>query len=107
MGEAEIEAGVVDEYECAGLHAGDVGEHAIELRFEVAVLFQHIPQPHHGLVGPVGEMVAAERAHLATARAEKLQRGVALAERAHQLRAARVAAGLAGDEVKAGAHGRK
>ena len=104
LGEAEIETGVVDEHERAGLHAGDVGEHPVELRFEVAVLFQHVPEPHHGLFGPVGEMFSAQRSHLASACAEKLQRRVALAERPHQLRAARVAAGLAGDEVEAGAH---
>ena len=63
-GEAQVEAGVVDEHHRRRLQALDLRQHAGELRAEIAVFLEHFPQPDHGgLLGPILHVLPGHGAH--------------------------------------------
>ena len=105
FGEAQIEPRIINEDERIRLKMGNVREHPVELRLEVTVLFQHVPEAHHGFIRPIGEVRAAERPHFAPSGAEEFESGIVRPQSAHQFGAAGVAAGFPCDQVEFFSHG--
>ena len=100
FGEAEIEAGVVDEDDVIGLLLKGEREELIEKAFEFPVILEDLDDADDGVGGEVEGEFGADGSELGPARAKKLEFLPARfdAECFHQFGAEGVAAGLAGDD---------
>ena len=100
-GQAEIEAGIIDQHHRIDFLLADVAQRGRKLPPEVSIFLQHLPQPEHrGVPAPISHASARRRAHPRSTPAGDNQFGLQIAQRGNQGRAMRVTTGLARDEVK-------
>ncbi len=85
FGDAEVEAGVVDEDDCSGSGGEDLGDGFVEALLEVAVHFEDLPEADDaGGLYPIGDVFATDGFHFGSAEAAELGVGVEVAQGLHE-----------------------